>query len=129
MKIIIRLMLVCMLVIVAAPAYAAESTQMWRCELDDDATEKEVLAGAAKWLKAAKTQKGGENLKAYVYFPIAVNATGEMDAMFIVVAPTFEEWGRFWDGYEGSPAAAVDKENEEMVVCPDSVLWESIAVK
>ena len=129
MKIVIRLLLVFMLVIVAAPAYAAEATQMWRCELDDDATEKEVLAGAAKWLKAAKTMKGGENLKAHLYFPIAVNATGEMDAMFVVVAPTFEEWGRFWDNYEGSAAAAQDKENEKLVVCPDSVLWESTAVK
>ena len=129
MKIVIRLMLVIMLVIAAAPAYAAEATQMWKCELDDDATEAEVKAGAAKWLKAAKTMKGGENLKAYVYFPVAVNATGEMDAMFVVVAPSFEEWGRFWDNYGGSPAAAVDKENQEMVVCPDSVVWESIEVK
>jgi len=129
MKTIVGLLLVSMLMVAAVPAYAAEATQMWRCEMDDDASEAAVMAGAAKWLKAARTMKGGENLKAHVYFPVAVNATGEMDAMFIVVAPSFEEWGRFWDNYEGSPAAAVDKENEEMVVCPDSVVWESIKVK
>jgi hypothetical protein len=48
--------------------------------------------------------------------------------MFIVTAPTFEEWGKFWDNYAGSPADEVDKRNEK-VVCPDSVLWESIKIK
>jgi hypothetical protein len=134
MKTIVRLMLVVMLMIVpmlmivAAPAYAGEATQMWRCELDDDITEEEVIAGAREWLKAAKTMKGGERLKAYVYFPVAVNATGQMDVMFIVIAPSFEEWGRFWDNYMGSPADEVDKRNQK-VVCPDSVLWESIEIK
>ena len=121
-------MLVCMLMLVGAPAYAAEATQMWRCELDDNISEEEVIAGAREWLKAAKTMKGGERLEAYVYFPVAVNATGQMDFMFIVTAPTFEEWGRFWDNYAGSPADEVDKRNEK-VVCPDSVLWESIKIK
>jgi hypothetical protein len=46
-----------------------------------------------------------------------------------VVAPSFKEWGRFWDNYLGSPAAGVDKRNREKVVCPNSVLWESIKVK
>ena len=134
MKTIVRLMLVVMLMIVpmlmivAAPAYAGEATQMWRCELDDDITEEEVIANAQEWLKAAKTMKGGERLKAYVYFPVAVNATGQMDVMFIITAPTFEEWGKFWDNYAGSPADEVDKRNEK-VVCPDSVLWESIRIK
>jgi len=128
MKTVLRLMLVFMLMFVAAPAYAGEATQMWRCELDDNISEEEVIAGAREWLKAAKTMKGGERLEAYVYFPVAVNATGEMDVMFIVTAPTFEEWGRFWDNYAGSPADAVDKRNEK-VVCPDSVLWESIKIK
>ena len=127
MKTVLRLMLVFMLMIVAAPAYAGEATQMWRCELDD-ISEEEVIANAQEWLKAAKTMKGGERLKAYVYFPVAVNATGQMDAMFIITAPTFEEWGKFWDNYAGSPADEVDKRNEK-VVCPNSVLWESIEIK
>ncbi|MGB3564951.1 MAG: hypothetical protein WBH75_03860 [Thermoanaerobaculia bacterium] len=129
MNTILRLMLVAMLIIVATPAFSAEATQMWTCELDDDATEAQVIKGAQDWLAAAKTMKGGENLEAYVFFPVAVNATGETDAMFIVVAPTFKEWGEFWDGYSGSPAAKVDKANEEFAVCPDSVVWESIKVK
>ena len=129
MNTIVRLMLVFMLMIVAAPAYAAEATQMWKCELDDDASEEEVKAMAGEWLKAARTMKGGERLEAYVYFPVVVNATGQMDVMFIVIAPTFEEWGKFWDNYTGSPAEAVDIKNREKVICPDSVLWEAIKVK
>jgi hypothetical protein len=109
--------------------YAGKATQMWKCEIDDDATEDQVVKGAQKWLAAARTMEGGKNLNAYVHFPVAVNAMGEHDAVFVVTAPTFKEWGKFWDGYEGSPAAKVDKANEEFVVCPDSGLWESIKVE
>ena len=130
MNTIVRLMLVFLLMIVAAPAYAAEATQMWKCEMSNDTTEEEVIAIAQEWLKTAKKMEGGERLKAYVYFPVAVNAIGETDVWFVVVAPSFEEWGKFWDNYAGSPAAEVDKGNQKNgVVCPDSVLWESIKIK
>jgi len=64
-----------------------------------------------------------------VYFPVAVNSTGEFDLAFVVVAPSFEEWGRFWDNYSGSPVAELEKRQQEWVVCPDSAVWESIEVK
>ena len=135
MKTLVGLMLVCLLMLVsmqmigAAPAYAAEAMQMWRCEMDDDTTEEEVITMAREWLKAAKTMEGGERLKAFVNFPVAVNAIGETDVWFVVVAPSFEEWGKFWDGYAGSPANAIDEENSALVVCPDSALWESVKIK
>jgi len=129
MKTIVGLMLVFMLMIAAAPAYAAEATQMWKCELDDDATEQEVIAMAGEWVKAAKKIKGGERIEAHVYFPVAVNAIGEADVWFVVTAPSFEEWGKFWDNYGGSEAAALEKQQNEKVVCPDSALWESIKIK
>lgn len=129
MKKILGLMLVAVLLISVAPAYAVRVSQVFSCELDDDATEAEVKAGAKKWLEAAKGMKGGENLEAWVYFPVAVNDMGESDLLFFIVAPSFAEWGEFWDNYEGSPAAKVDKENQEMVVCPDSALWESFPVE
>ena len=128
MKTFMRVMVVFVLMFVAAPAYAAEATQMWKCELDGDISEEKVIANAGEWLKAARTMKGGERLEAHVYFPVAVNAIGEADVWFVVTAPSFEEWGKFWDNYAGSPAAAVDKRNEE-VVCPDSALWESVKIK
>ncbi len=130
----IRLMLVsamlfAVVMVAAAPAYAVRVSQVFHCELDDDATEKQVEAGAAKWLEAAKGMKGGENLEAWVYHPVAVTNMGETDLLFIVVAPSFEEWGLFWDNYEGSPASKIDQENRELVVCPNSALWESIPVE
>ena len=117
------------LMFVAAPAYAGEATQIWKCEMSDDASEAEVKTMAQDWLKAAKTMKSGERLQAYVYFPVAVNVIGDTDVWFVVVAPSFEEWGKFWDNDSGSPADVVDKRNDEKVVCPDSGLWESIKIK
>ena len=130
MKRSLLMILVAVMVFAVAPAFAGgEATQLWRCEMEDDTTEAQVMEGAQKWLAAVKKIKGGENFEATVLFPIAVNATGEMDAMFVVTAPTFKEWGEFWDGYEGSEAAKIETANNEFVVCPDSVVWESMKVK
>lgn len=129
MKTIVSLVLISMLMIVAVPAYSGGlATQLFKCEMDDDASEKDVIAFAAKWLKAAKTMKGGENLKAHVFFPVSVNNMGETDMIFAITAPSFAEWGLFWDSYGNSAAAAADKEND-LVACPDSALWESIEIK
>jgi len=128
MNTIVRLMLVALLVVVAVPAYAGEAVQMWKCSLEEGTTEEQVEASAKTWLKVAKKIPGGENLKAYVYFPIAVNATGETDFMFMVVAPTFEEWGKFWDNYLKADAAELEA-HQELFVCPDSVVWEAIKVE
>ena len=65
----------------------------------------------------------------YMTASVAVNATGQMDVMFIVTAPTFEEWGKFWDNYSGSPAEAVDIQNREKIMCPDSALWEAVKIE
>jgi hypothetical protein len=114
------------LIVCASPAFAGTAVQMWSCEMEDDATEEAIEAKAAKWLAAVRKLDGGENLNAYVMFPIAVNATGETDMMFVVTAPTFAEWGKFWDAYPDSEVAA----NEEgLVVCPDSVIWESTKIE
>ena len=130
MNTIVRLMLVFMLMFVAAPAYAAEATQMWKCEMDGDISEEEVIANAGEWLKAARTMKGGERLEAYVYFPVAVNAIGDADVWFVVTAPSFEEWGKFWDNYITSPdGAEANKRHQEKIICPDSALWESVKIK
>ena len=129
MKLTVRWLIVLMVLFVAAPGFAGEAVQMWKCEMDDDATEAQIQAGSAKWLEAVKKQPGGEQFEAYVLFPVAVNATGQMDLMFVVVAPSFQDWGKFWDAYGGSPAAAIERENESLVICPDSVVWESFKVE
>ena len=109
----------------AAPLGDAVAMQVWRCELKDDATEEMVLEAAEEWLAAAKKVKGGENLQMYVKFPVVVNATGEIDLLLIILAPTFKEWGRFWDGYRDSEAAELEGRH---VVAPDSTMWESFKV-
>jgi len=128
MKTIVSAVLISILMIVAAPAYSGGvATQFFKCEMDEDATEKDVVAYASKWLKSAKTMKGGKNLEAHIFFPVAVTNMGETDLIFAISAPTFAEWGMFWDAYEGSPAAAADKE-DDLVDCPNSALWETIKV-
>ena len=130
MKRMMRWMTVAVMMIAVAPAFAGgKATQMWRCELHDDATEDEVMEAAEKWLAAAKKMKGGENLQAQVYFPVAVNFPDDTDLIFVVQAPTFKEWGRFRDGYKDSPAAKLDHENRDFIAAPDSGLWEAIKVE
>jgi len=129
MKMITRLVLISVFLIVAVPAYSGGvAMQVWKCGMNDDATEKSVREHAAEWLKAAKTMKGGKNLKAQVYFPVVISNTGETDMAFAVTAPSFAEWGMFWDSYGDSAAAAADKKNE-LVDCPGSTLWEAFEVK
>jgi hypothetical protein len=108
---------------------AGKAMQIWTCELDDEATEEQVLEGAQEWLAAARTMKGGKNLEYYVNFPVVVNSTGETDLTLVVIAPSFKEWGQFWDGYGDSPAAVIEKAHQEFLVCPDSTMWESFKVK
>ena len=126
----LRLLLVALLLVVAIPAYSGEAVQMWKCEMDEGTTEEQVEAHAQAWLKIAKKIEGGANLKAYVYFPVAVNATGEMDLMFIVVAPSFAEWGTFWDNYLTSAEfTELETLHKDLITCPNSVIWEAIEVK
>jgi len=49
--------------------------------------------------------------------------------LIVLTAPTFKEWGEFWDGYPDSPAAIVEEKTKELFICPDSVLWEASKVE
>ena len=123
MNTIVRLMLVFMLMIVAAPAYSAEVVQIYDCEQDEDATDEDIKALAAEWLKAAKKMKGGERLEVYIRHPI-VAQIGENDFTFVLRAPSLEEWGVFTSGYEGSALEIIDDKLDEFCDCPGSTLWE-----
>ena len=128
MKKLMRLMLVPMLMILSAPAYSSDPVSMFlKCSQDDAASRKGLETTASKWLKAAKGMKGGENLEVYLHFPI-VAQMGEYDFAFVLVAPSIMEWGLFLDGYQGSEAAKIDKEWDELAACPDSALWKTIKV-
>ena len=114
------------MLLTAGPAFSGQAMQMWNCGLEDGVSEADVEKSAAKWLKAVRQLDGGKNLEAMLLFPVAVNATGETDLIFMVTAPTFAEWGRFWDVYPSSDAAAGENDG---IFCPDSVIWEAIKVK
>jgi len=122
---------ICVLAILAfaAPAFSAEPVQIYRCELADEASETDAEARAKQWLAAAKKVKGGEGLKVNLFFPVAVNATGQIDFLFVVIAPSFAAWGEFWDNYTGSDADNAEATGADKVVCPDSAMWERVNVK
>lgn len=125
MKKILGVAFVCVLVLAAGPAFADRVSQVWRCEMDDGISEDQVIAWAKNWVEAAKSVEGGENIKSYVRFPVAVTNLEDFDLIYEVVFPTFEEWGRFWDNYSGSEAAKLEDQHAEAgVVCPVSAVWE-----
>ena len=129
MKKTIPYALVALLSAVAFPAHATEAWQAFDCMLEEDETEKDVIAAAEKWLKAARSMEGGEELKVSVHFPMAAGGAGDSDFKLILVAPSFKAWGTFWDGYDGSPAHKVDQESEEITTCTRSRLFEGVVIK
>jgi hypothetical protein len=127
MKTLIRLMIISMLMVVASPAYS-EAIQIFNCEYIGEATEDDVFDMSAKWLAAAKTIKGGENLKAVIRFPVAASVD-DIDFKFVLVSPSFAEWGAFTDAYEASKIAEIDDEFEKIADCNDASMWEGEIVK
>ena len=123
-----RFLLISVLMIFAAPAYSS-AIQLFNCELNGDATGEDVTVMASKWLKVAKTLKGGENLKIYIRHPVAASSD-DIDFIFVLTTPTFAEWGEFTDVYEGSDSiTAVDDEFEKIADCADSSVWEGDEIK
>jgi hypothetical protein len=127
MKIFIRLMIISMLMLVASPAYA-EAIQIFNCEYEGDATEDDVFEMAGKWLKAAKTVKGGENIQIVVRFPVAASVD-DIDFKFVLVLPTFAEWGAFTDAYDLSKLQEIDDELFKVADCNDASMWEGEVIK
>jgi hypothetical protein len=124
-----RFMMVSMLLAFAAPALAGgQAMEIYKCNQDDDTSDEQVDEIASAWLKAARSMKGGENLQGYLRFPVAADV-GENDFTFVLIAPSFAEWGTFTDGYEGSPAEEIDDKFDELADCTQSTLWESHQVK
>jgi hypothetical protein len=129
MKITVQLMIVAILMMAAAPAYSADAAmQYYKCQQNEEAADEQLEEVASAWLKAAKGMRGGENLKAYLNFPV-VAQMGDYDFFFVIVAPSLAEWGEFMAGYSGSPAEAVDEDFGNLADCPDSVLFEGVKVE
>ena len=127
-KRIVQSVLVSTLVMVAAPALSAEAWQAFDCELVEGKTDVDVMAAAKRWLQAARTMKGGEDLQVSIHFPVAASSWNS-DFKIVLRAPSFAAWGTFWDGYEGSAAHKVDQEETEITNCPNSELFEGLTVE
>ena len=128
MKTMTRFLLISVLMIFAAPAYSS-AIQLFNCELNDDAAIEDVTEMASKWLNVAKTLKGGKNLQVFIRYPIAAS-TDDIDFIFVLVTPTFAEWGVFTDSYEGSDSITdVDDEFEKVADCADSAMWEGAEIE
>jgi hypothetical protein len=130
MKTIMRLMLVSLLVVVAAPSYSesGEAWHVYQCEVLDDTSEDQIVELVETWLKAARTVKGGESVEVYVFFPVAAEM-GASDLRILVKVPSFAEWGAFWDVYDESAAADVEDSWSEVMDCPDSWLFEGFKIE
>ena len=128
MKVLIQLLIVSMMMILTAPAWADAALHTVLCEQDDELTDEKVEAISVEWLKAAKTIKGGENLELYLNFPVAAKV-GEVDVALILIAPSFAEWGMFMDNYPGSAAEAVDEKHADGLDCGNGTLWESLKIE
>lgn len=132
MRTFARFALVSLMLIMAAPVYSnsgMQAIQIFNCEFNGDADVDQVMEMAATWLKAARNTKGGENMNAYIRFPIAEGRNAEGDFRFVITTPTFAEWGAFTDAYEDSDAAKVDDEFDNLVDCGQSTVWEGIQIK
>jgi len=129
MKYLAGVMTIFAALVFTAPVQAAQAMQSFACEEGDGATEDKLEEIASKWLKAAKTMKGGENFKVSIHYPVVAKMPGHSDFLVVLTAPSFAEWGIFWDGYKDSPAEMVDLEFADVAVCPDSALWEAVEIK
>ena len=127
MKTLIQVMAIAMLMVFASPAYS-EAIQIFNCEYEGEATEDDVKEMASKWLKAAKTMKGGENLQVAIRFPVAASVD-DIDFKFVVVTPDFAEWGAFTDAYELSDLQEIDDELFKVANCNDASIWEGEMIK
>jgi len=110
----------------ASSVSASMVSQMWKCELNDDATEEAVMEAASAWAAEARKLPGGENMTLAIRFPIAVRPVGDTDVVLTMTVPSFEEWGKFWDAYPSSDVAQMERRTMN---CPDSSLWEMEMVK
>ncbi len=111
-----------------APAYADSILQIWSCEINDGKTGDDVVAASSVWLKAAKSNEGGENIEAFVEFPFVGDA-GDDDFYFVLSVADTKIWGVFNHDYPDSPAGEADEVWGEVATCSESTLSVSVEIE
>ena len=114
---------------IAAPIAANEFDQVWNCELNPGKSLDDAQAVSLSWLKAAKSMESGDQLQAFINYPIIVSASqNRFD--FVVRAPSLAAWGAFYDKYDsGTAVAKADEEFATVATCSGSTMWENIKVE
>jgi hypothetical protein len=112
----------------ADTAYADSIVDRWSCQLNDDKTPADLVAASSVWLKAAKSNEGGEDVEAFLEFPIEAD-TGDDDFTSVLVFADRKTWGAFYYDYPNSPAGEAEKAWGEVATCTGASVWASVEIQ
>jgi hypothetical protein len=73
------------LMLVSSFASAGNPVQMWKCNMNSDVAEEDVMAQANAWKKAAGELAGGDDMNVYTMFPVSVGADGDGTDVLLAV--------------------------------------------
>jgi hypothetical protein len=124
-KIIIASLTASLMCLFTAPVYADSVQHQWFCHRLDTATMDDVIAATAAWFKVAKNNKGAENMKLSLKFPVAVDT---IDGDFIIqnTFPDLTAWAEFTDSYKDSPAGKAEEDWYKVSTCLGSEIWNTV---
>jgi hypothetical protein len=74
------------MVFVSPFASAGDPVQMWKCSVNGDVNEEDVMEQAGKWKKAAGALDGGDGMSVYTMFPVSVGADGDGTDVLLAVS-------------------------------------------
>jgi hypothetical protein len=112
----------------ADTAYADSIVDRWSCQLNDDKTPADLVAASSVWLKAARSNEGGEDLEAFLEFPIEADTGGD-DFTSVLVFADRKTWGAFYYDYPNSPAGKAEKAWGEVATCTGASVWASVEIE
>jgi hypothetical protein len=114
-----------LMLLLTAPVYADSVEGQFFCHRLDSATMDDVIAATAAWFKVAKNNKGAENMKLSVKFPVAVD-TIDGDFIQVVTFPDLTAWAEFTDNYKDSPAGKAEEDWYKVATCLGSEIWNTV---
>ena len=127
-KVIIASLTASVMFLFTAPAYADSIVHLWSCKLNDGKTGDDVIAASSVWLKAAKGNEGGEDVEAFLEFPIEAD-TGDDDFTIVLVFADRKTWDTFYHDYPNSPAGEAEKAWDEVATCTGASVWASVEIE
>jgi hypothetical protein len=124
-KIFIASLTASLMCLSTAAVYADSVQHQWFCHRLDTATMDDVIAATAAWFKVAKNNKGAENMKLSLKFPVAVDT---IDGDFIIqnTFPDLTAWAEFTDSYKDSPAGKAEEDWYKVSTCLGSEIWNTV---